>query len=75
MDDDGFRLLPGTQEAVQILNLVEGIATAPVNQPDVWIGQPAAIKIKGGTRIQEHITEPRRWDIRLHGIGTDRQLW
>src|SRR5882724_747148 len=74
VDDDGFRLLPCTQEAVQILDFVEGIATAPVDQPDVWIGQPATIKIKGGTRIQQHIAAPRRRDIRLHRIGTDRQV-
>ena len=74
VDDDGFRLLPGTQEAVEILDFVEGIATAPVDQPDVWIGQPVAIKIKGGTRIQQHIAEPRRRDIGLDRIGTGRQL-
>src|SRR5262245_18459301 len=74
MDDDGFRLLLGTQEAVQIFDFMEGIAAAPVDQPNVWIGQPATIKIKGGPRIEQHIAAPCRWDIYLHRIGTDRQL-
>src|SRR5262245_15435391 len=74
VNDDGIRFLPGTEEAVQILDFVEGVAAAPIDQPDVWIGQPATIKIKDGTRIQQHIAAPRRRDIRLHRIGTDRQL-
>ena len=52
MNDDGFGLLPGVQEAIEILNFVERITTAPVHQPDVWIGQPVAIEIEAGTRIE-----------------------
>src|SRR5262245_17766063 len=74
VDDNGFRLPPGTQEAIEVLNLVEGVATAPIDQSDVWIDQPVTVEIQGATRVQQHIAKPRRRDIRLHRIGTDRQL-
>ncbi len=72
--DDGFGLLPGAQETVEILNLVERIATTPVDQSDVWIGQPVAVEIQGGTGIEQHIGEPCHRDIGLDRVDACRQV-
>src|SRR4029453_12798203 len=40
--DDGFGFLPGVQQAINILNLVERVAPTPVDTPDVRIGSPRA---------------------------------
>ena len=72
--DDGFGLLPGTQETVEILNLVERVATTPVDQPDVRIGQPVAVEIQGRTGIEQHVGEPCHRDIGLDRVNAGRQV-
>jgi hypothetical protein len=72
--DNGFRLLPGAQQAVEILNFVERVTATPVNQPDVRIGQPVTVEIQATARIQEHIHEPCHRDVGLDRIDTCRQV-
>src|ERR1700677_3641068 len=44
--DDRFRTLPCPDEAIQILMVMKRIATRPVNQPDVGIGEIFAVVLK-----------------------------
>ena len=71
--DDGFGLCQA-QETVEILNLVERVATTPVDQADVRIGQPVAVEIQGRTRIEEHIHKPCHRDIGLDRVDACRQV-
>jgi hypothetical protein len=74
VDDDGFGLLPGAQQAIKILNLVERVAATPVDQSDVRIGQPVAVEIQGSARIQEHISEACHRDVGLNRVNACRQV-
>src|SRR6185503_10522665 len=49
--DDGFGFLPGVQQAINILNLVERVAATPVDQSDGRIDQPVTVEIQGSTRL------------------------
>ena len=73
MHDDGLGPLPGRDQAVQILVVMEGVAATPVDQSDVGIGLPPPIVVEGEAGILEHVHHPGDRDEGVDRIFPLRQ--
>jgi hypothetical protein len=75
MDDDGFRLLPGAPQAIEVLMVMEWIPTGPVHQPNIRIIRGAAIEFVGAAGLQQQIGDARDRDRRVDRIWRRRDFW
>ena len=55
VDDDCFRSLPRSPQTIQILMMMERVATGPVNQPNVRINRGATIEFIRAASLQQHV--------------------
>ena len=70
MDDNGFRLLPGPEQAVQVLMMMEDVAADPVDQANIRVGCPASIIVEFRVRIQQQVGNPGNRNDILNRVGT-----
>jgi len=73
VDDD--RLDPGERrpQSREVLVVVEGVAAAPVDEPDLGIGEPPAVELERLARMQQHVREPGERDERVDRVAPLRQ--
>jgi hypothetical protein len=57
-----------------VLVMVEWVATGPIDQLDVGVGQAPAVVVELLARMQQHIADRRHRNERLHRIEALRQL-
>ncbi len=57
----------------QVLVVMEGVAAAPVHQPDVGIGELLAVVRVGGTGVEQHVGDSGDGDKRGDSIAALRQ--
>jgi hypothetical protein len=58
MDHHRVRALPGSGEAVEVLVVVEGVSSAPVDQAQVRQGQALTVVVDGRARFQQGVGDP-----------------
>ena len=75
MNDHGGRLAPGVAQAVDVLMVVKGISTGPVDQIDVGIATGKPVELVCPTRIQKHVADASYWYHTGDRIWRKRQAW
>src|SRR5690348_14232047 len=73
--DDRLRPRECAAQARDVLMVMEGIAAAPVDEPDVGIGQPAPVEVERLTRTEEHVRDARERDEVADRVAALRQRW
>ena len=57
----------------EVLVVVEGVAAAPVHEPDVGVGEPLAVVVERLARVEQHVGDAGDRDERAHGVVALRQ--
>ena len=70
MDDNGFRLLPGPEQAVQILMVMKDVTAHPVDQTNIGIGRSASVIVEFRVRIQQQVGNPGNRNDIVNRVGT-----
>ena len=73
VNDYGFGLPPGAQQLVDILVMVEGVATGPVNQSNVRVLVGFSVEVEPLARPQKHVADPGDGNEAFHGIAALRE--
>ena len=74
MNNDGLRLLPRLEQLIQVLDLVERIATAPVHQADIGVREVLAVELVCGAGVEQHVGEACHRDEGFDGVLAHRGL-
>src|SRR5712672_913614 len=69
VDDHGLGTLPCPHQSVDVLMVVEWIAAAPVDQPDVGERDALAVVVDGGARVEEEIGNARNRNVGPDGVS------
>src|SRR5258705_13577760 len=73
MHDEGVDLGKGAPQPVEILMMVERIASRPIDETDVGIGPRLPVVSISGSRIEQHVRYTRHGDKIRDGVSTLRE--
>ena len=73
MHDDGIGPRKGVAQPVQILVMMERVATRPVDQSDVGVGEPLTVEVELLARVKQHVGDARHRDEIGNAVALDRQ--
>ena len=68
VDHDRLGPLPGIDQAVEILVVMERVAATPVNEADIGVGEGLAVVVERLARVQQHVRDTGDRDEILDGV-------
>src|SRR5438477_59636 len=75
LNDHGVRLCKAAMQSSEILVMVERVATGPINQLDVGIGQLLPVVVERFARMQQHVGYARDRDEIGDTVASRRRGW
>ncbi len=68
MDDHRLGPLPGRDQTVEVLVVMERIAAAPIDEANVRIGQAPAVVVERRTGLEQHVGDARHGNEALDAV-------